>query len=471
MLRLLELRSDKRLFVSQGVRRPEKASHPTLAYTAIHPRGRRRGIAGRALAVFVVLSAGVASCSGVEAASTRRSPVVATWTEPAAGYGFLTSAVAHATASVSLSVYELRDPSLAALLEQRARAGVRVRVLLDAAFYGRQDNQATFNELAASRVHVEWAPTGQIFHAKYAVIDGRVAYIGTGNLVSADYPSTRDFWVEDRSPRDVAAITTTFDDDFARETRAPVPSAGLVWSPGSASTLVTLISSARRSLLVENEEMSSGSIEEALGAAAQRGVDVEVVMTASSQWTSALRSLASEGVHVRTLGPSQLYIHAKVICVDCVGSAGMVFVGSENFSTSSLDDNRELGVVTTSSSTVGAVRLAVALDFSRGVSVGGGSTPVTSKGLVITSFVAKVTPGEYDHLSVHDSAAHQACSLEIVLPSGTISASHGLGTATTDSQGDARWNWRIGTSTRPGVATAEVSCGSRSLKRSFTITP
>ena len=75
----------------------------------------------------------------------------------------------------------------------------------NADYSGMTENASAYALLHASKVHVEWAPSNQIFHAKYAVIDARVAYVGTGNLQTTDYSSTRDFWVEDtrasRCPR------------------------------------------------------------------------------------------------------------------------------------------------------------------------------------------------------------------------------------------------------------------------------
>ena len=94
--------------------------------------------------------------------------------------------------------------------------------------------------------------------------------------------------------------------------------------------------------------------------ARRRGVDVEVVMTEDPEWTAALERLASAGVHVHVLGESQIYIHSKVICADCTATSGTVFIGSENFSTSSLSYNRELGVITSTPAAVRAVRAAVA---------------------------------------------------------------------------------------------------------------
>jgi phosphatidylserine/phosphatidylglycerophosphate/cardiolipin synthase-like enzyme len=402
------------------------------------------------------------------------SPVVDVWTEPADGYGFLDSAIASAHHSIDLSMYELSDATIEHELIARADAGVDVRVLLNADYEGTTHNAGSYALLHESRVHVEWAPSDQIFHAKYVVIDSRVTYIGTGNLETYDYSSTRDFWLEDARRADVDATSSTFDADFAHA-EVTSQAGGLVWSPGSTSALVGLIDSAKRSLLVENEEMDSTSIESALRSAARRGVLVKVVMTESSSWRTALASLASSGVHVRVLGSSLVYVHAKVICVDCVGGVGTVFIGSENFSTSSLSYNRELGVITTTPKAVRAVDSTVNGDYALGATVSPTSTnappPSTNAGsrITVTSFEHSISPGDEDSLSIHAPKGDDSCDLAITLPSGYQSQSRGLGTARANGAGDVTWTWEIGPSTDRGSALATVTCSAGTVRRSFTI--
>jgi phosphatidylserine/phosphatidylglycerophosphate/cardiolipin synthase-like enzyme len=295
------------------------------------------------------------------------SAVAKVWTEPASGYAFLDAAIKQARRTIYVSMYELSDVATENDLIAKARAGLTVRVLLNAAYYGRTDNAAAASLLEAGTVHVAWAPSGTIFHAKYVVIDSTTAYVGTGNLVTGDYSSTRDFWVEDTRPLDVAAISATFNADFSHQNAAPKSAGGLVWSPGSTSAFVHLIALAKKTLLVENEEMNDATIEQALIAAVRRGVVVRVVMTYSSEWKEALALLESAGVRVSILSSSQLYIHAKVICSDCTSTGGTAFIGSENFSVSSLVYNRELGVLTKTPLAVRAVESAVDADYATGV--------------------------------------------------------------------------------------------------------
>ena len=427
-------------------------------------------LAALALVIGVSPARAAASVAGSVVAT---SPVSAVWVEPAAGMGFLQNAVARAAHSVDISMYELADPVLEAELAARAHAGVRVEVLLDADYGGARHNAASFAFLRQHGVAVRWARASRIFHAKYVLVDASSAFIGSGNLVRADYSTTRDFWVRDPSTGDIGAMTATFNADFNHVGNAPRASAGLVWSPGSTPALVSLIDSSRHSLVLENEEMASGPIESALINAARRGVSVALAMTGSPSWTAPLERLVAGGVHVATLRSSQIYIHAKVICADCASSSPRVFVGSENFSRTSLDRNRELGVVSSNPQVARAVATQVWRDILAGVNMLA-STPVTTTTTsahapVITSFDASVRPGQVDSLSVHSPRARDTCVLDVLLPSGRASASQGLGPKNADAGGNLTWTWRIGTNTGAGEAHARVSCGAGVVVRNFTV--
>jgi cardiolipin synthase len=424
------------------------------------------------VATIVTLSFTVTVSSAQTALST--TTVSGVWVEPASGYEFLDVAISSARSSIDLSMYELSDLTIERDLVARARAGVDVRVILNSDYDGRSENSAAASVLSAGGVHVVWAPSGQIFHAKYLVVDGARAYVGTGNFVASDYSSTRDFWVEESNPSDVNAIESTFDADFTGSGSAPRQAAGLVWSPGSTGALVNLIALARHSLLVENEEMDSPPVESALEAAAHHGVSVDVVMTEDPSWTSALDRLAAAGVHVRLLNDTQIYVHAKVICTDCTASSGTVFIGSENFSTSSLSYNRELGVVTSTPAAVRAVRSAVGADFDVGavLSAPSPTPPPSSAGakVIITSVIASVAHGSYETLSAHAKPG-ESCTLSVLLPSGYTSEASGLGADTANASGNMTWNWWVSSETDPGTARATVTCGGVSASKTFSITP
>jgi phosphatidylserine/phosphatidylglycerophosphate/cardiolipin synthase-like enzyme len=270
--------------------------------------------------------------------------------EPAAGYGFVTSAINNAARSVTLTLYELEDPAVLSALEQAQHRGVAVSIVLDA-HLERSANTPAYDELAAAGVSVHWGAADTTFHQKTLCIDGRTCYVMTGNLTPQYYDSDRDFVVVDSESADVAAIGQVFATDASGRVPDEISPTGadLLWSPGSEGALFSLIASARSSLLVENEEMDAPAITSALEVAAGRGVSVTVIMTTESEWSSAFSDLESAGVHVRTYGAdAALYVHAKAIVAD----GNRAFVGSENFSDASLDYNRELGIITSDASIV-----------------------------------------------------------------------------------------------------------------------
>jgi cardiolipin synthase A/B len=300
------------------------------------------------------------------AAATGGSGTLRVLVEPAAGVGAIYKLITGAKSSVDLTMYELRDTTAEDDLAADAKRGVDVRVILDQNLE-KSRNTATYDFLSAHRVHVTWADSGVTYHQKTLTVDGKTSVIMTLNMVSEDYAGTRDFAVIDTRPADVHAIVATFNADFAHRSITPPDGADLVWSPtNSQSSILAVINGAKHTLAVENEEMDDPTITAALVAAARRGVDVKVVMTAESEWDSAFSQLARAGVHVRTYADSDnvLYIHAKAVVADAGRSDQDVFVGSENFSKASLDYNRELGIRITNGAVISTISATLAADYA-----------------------------------------------------------------------------------------------------------
>jgi cardiolipin synthase len=292
--------------------------------------------------------AGSSSPTGEPASATPATPAAGVddmlVVEPDQGMGAVYQAITGARHSINLVMYELEDTTAVNDLIQAKDRGVSVRVILDQA-YAKSQNESAYAALAAHGVDVHWSSTQvDITHQKTLIVDSDEALVMTGNMTSHYYSSTRDFMLADTDARDVAAIEAVFDADFSNTAVQPSSDDDLIWSPGSATALVALIQGAKKELLVENEEMSDQEIVGALEAAAQRGVDVQVCMTDSSSWSSEFSDLIHAGVKVFTYAPdAALYIHAKAIVADPGTGSVRWFLGSENFSSTSLDLNRELG--------------------------------------------------------------------------------------------------------------------------------
>ncbi len=272
---------------------------------------------------------------------------LALFTEPEAGMAPLIGEIDAAQKSVDLVMYSFNDPLIEAALIRAHGRGLPVRVMLNAGWKGEpsKKNVATRTYLLSKGVDVQWSPAYfALTHQKTLIIDAKRAIIMTFNIDKTYYKKDRDFGVLDTDPKDVTAIAQAFESDWNLKKVAASDGRDLVWSPGSESELVALIDSAESSIMVYNEEMDEIAIEDALASAARRGVEVQVVITNSSNWLRAFRLLSDAGVHIYTYSSSSkapIYIHAKMILVDTT----RVFLGSENFSHNSLEANRELGIV------------------------------------------------------------------------------------------------------------------------------
>lgn len=265
-------------------------------------------------------------------------------TEPDAGYQPLYDQFGSATRSIRLSIYEMSDKTAEKTLTAAAARGVRVQVLLDAAFHGKDTNQNAYRALKAGGVDVKWAPAEVIYHAKYFVIDDELAANGTSNLLPRFYPTGRDTWVIDRSHADVAAIAATFDADFANTTQTPPPATTaphLLWSPQARSSYIQSIDHTVHTLDITTEELADRVVLTAIVRAARRGVACRILMTQNPSWDRAIDEVTAAGcsVHLLPANPDALYMHLKSLRTD-----QRLIMGSQNLTKTSLLDNRELSL-------------------------------------------------------------------------------------------------------------------------------
>ena len=208
------------------------------------------------------------------------------------------------------------------------------------------------------------------------IVDGTTAFIMTSNFSRAalggssgsSSNTNREYGIIDTNSTDVQAVTAIFNADW-NETTAQFNDPNLVVSPiNSRNAFSTLINSAHHTLLIEAEEMNDSDIEQALTNAAQHGVQVEVILPAASSSSGdsnsqGISTIKQGGVQVRE--DPQLYMHAKIIIVD----GQKAFVGSENISTQSLDQNRELGIIVSDTAVLNKLQVTFQHDWGVSQSV------------------------------------------------------------------------------------------------------
>jgi cardiolipin synthase len=313
-----------------------------------------------------------------------------------ATYRAMLAAIAAARHHVHMETYILEDDAIgrqfAAALTERQRAGVQVRLIRDSA-----GTLATpklfFDSLAASGVAVlEFNPLNPLAvrrdwvlnqrdHRKLLIVDGRVAFLGGINISSVysggSYSQAKPRPVDaELAWRDtdlrlqgpvVAELQKLFLATWAAQKGREMSDDGLFPAPQAAgdavvraigsspddpfsliyATLLSAIASAETSVYLTNAYfVPDPQLLAALGAAAARGVDVRLILPASTDsWLvfhagrASYQALLTAGVKIHQR--RGVILHSKTALIDGVWST----VGSTNLDWRSFLHNQELNAV------------------------------------------------------------------------------------------------------------------------------
>lgn len=344
----------------------KRKPHPTA--TPIHKHTATPGITptiGATATVGTTPTVGVTPTIG----TTPPPPTtqsIQVFVEPTAGEKPILDAINNAQQSVWLEIYLMSDNNVIQALENDAKRGLDVRVMIEPHPYGGGSPQATIDALNAAGAKAQ--DSNSVFkytHEKGMIIDGKTAFIMTSNFTNSAIATgkNREYDIIDTTPQDVQGTIDIFNADWNRTTEH-VTDPNLVISPdNSRNDFVAFINAAKTSLVIEAEEMQDTTVEQAIASAAQRGVTVEVILpmpqSGGTDYNAAgIAVIKAGGAQVKE--DPQLIMHAKMMVAD----GGNAYVGSINISTNSFDNNRELGVLFTDQGVITTLQQTFQSDWS-----------------------------------------------------------------------------------------------------------
>jgi cardiolipin synthase len=289
----------------------------------------------------------------------------------------------------------------AAAMSDRARAGVRVRLLIDA-LGGRLIEKDLVRAMDEAGVQVEWfrkplvkSPfkSNHRLHRKVCIVDGRIAFTGGVGIAeewcgdARNESEWRDTHLRVEGPA-VDGLQSAFIQDWAESDRplfddqdqfplqqqagsATVQivrgSASLGWDDMQSAFHVMLCSARERLRIATAYFAPDEDFLDTLCAAPARGVEVDLLLPGPHA-DKRVCQLASEaayarlvecGVRVWNFQPAMM--HAKVMTVD--GCAAVV--GSSNFNRRSLDHDEEVVLIALDDDLVSTLDAHLDDDFSR----------------------------------------------------------------------------------------------------------
>jgi phosphatidylserine/phosphatidylglycerophosphate/cardiolipin synthase-like enzyme len=296
--------------------------------------------------------------------------------QPDDGEGPIVNVVAGATRSIRVMIYDLGTSQILTTLLQKAMAGVKVQAILDQTEMAY--DQPAYDALKTAGAQVMWSnPKFSYTHAKTIVVDESSSVVSTGNFDDYDISSNRDFTFVDRDPQDVANLVTIFDSDWANVT-PDLSCTRLVVSPvNSQARILALINSAQKTLDIEQLEFGDTDVQAAVVERARAGVAVRLILSDpgfESGILTAVSSMEAAGITPRDLVNPNL--HLKSILVDGTTE----YAGSENMSYTSLNDNREVGLIFSQPDIIATIQATFEKDWAATIAYPGSNPPPPADG-------------------------------------------------------------------------------------------
>ncbi len=239
-----------------------------------------------------------------------------------------------------------RLDQLYSAIENAHARGVDIKVLLEGNVYGLpQGNQNTIQWLQEQGIPLFFSDSNRytFTHAKFWIIDDTYC-ISTGNWTRSSFSSNREyiFCAHNDSTRKILESMFLADtEQQAWKDRSKIPQE-LVISPLNArESILHFIAGTHQDLLIYTQSVTDSEVLNALNTLYNEGKTIHVCTADNSQ----NRDAADTFDGMEWYFSKKPYPHTKLMVRD----ETTVFLGSQNFTTNALDNNREVGIIFTGS--------------------------------------------------------------------------------------------------------------------------
>jgi cardiolipin synthase A/B len=272
--------------------------------------------------------------------------------QPANGIAPLVAAIKNARKSVAIVIFRFDRAELEAGLKAAVGRGVAVSALIAYANRGGEKSLRKLEmRLLAAGVTVSRTADDLVrYHDKMMIVDGRVLYALSFNFTHLDIDHSRAFGIVTRKKALVQEALKLFGADVDRKSYEAGSNDFVVSPVNARKQLTSLISSARKELLIYDPKIADPAILRALSTRVQKGVEIKVIGAVGRK---------SHFLNVRPLGG--LRLHTRTIIRD----RREAFVGSQGLRIAELDSRREVGVIVREKKTLSSLVQTFEADWER----------------------------------------------------------------------------------------------------------
>lgn len=269
---------------------------------------------------------------------------------------------AHQTIDMEIyTIYKYSNGPIADLhsaIYSAAARGVRIRMLIDNDIYQDPDTKNLMDEFDRDN-NIEVRQLSKLMHSKVIIVDNESAYVGSANESYSAMTGDREVGILAHSGLLVRELEGIFEAGWTENETQPgfenelssqwiypvatpieVPS----WVPATEDVVVGLMNSAKRTIHAPVYAFSGyAPLRSAVENAASRGVKVQITVDSDygpSEFSFLVDLSITPNVEVKTVNLPYV-AHSKVVIVD----GEKAYVGSANWSTTSMKSRREVGLV------------------------------------------------------------------------------------------------------------------------------
>lgn len=240
---------------------------------------------------------------------------------------------------VYIEVYMFTEKRIKEAIIKAKKRWVDVKVILEKDPYMAYTiNDKTYYEFKKNNIEVVWSNTDNyaLNHSKMILIDD-LNIISTWNITYSTFTKNRDFFLFIRDDKIKKILHEIFYNDFNWIKSSPY-NENLVLSPSySRSKIINLIENAEKDIKIYIQYFKDDEINNKLIEIKNiKNIKISAIIPDTADKDESTKKLIKEGIDIKKIPKYKM--HAKAILVD----EKYLFIWSENFSSYSLDKNREI---------------------------------------------------------------------------------------------------------------------------------
>lgn len=264
------------------------------------------------------------------------------YSEPEAGKEPILEFIRNSEKEIRINSYLIDDPDIMTAISNAVSRKISVRIIIDGHPYDGSGSES-LEALRRTGAQVNIAPArfegNDVFdHAKY-MLNEKEFIVGTMNLTDAAFKKNREYFVRGDERKIHKSLMNIFNSDWEGERAGQHDRKLLIVSPDSENRLYDFLRNSKK-LFIETEEI--GSDDTLIEILSSKGRKLRMILPSSISENDQknAETLVSRDVQIHIMPSNIRYMHAKMI-----HNKKSVFIGSQNFSETSLKKNREVGII------------------------------------------------------------------------------------------------------------------------------